>query len=421
MYRPTAGREAVVLVDPVLNGAAFKAACAERDLAVHGVYTIDRAVLDAMSPGHADGDARSLYGHDIDVLARDTPVPGLGAVVPATEPGVLAASLLADRLGLPGNPATSAPARRDKRAMRRHARARGVAVPRFETAADLGAIASALDRTGLPAIVKPTGGAGSHNVFLVRSRADLDRVAAADRHDLFGNAIDEWLVEEYVRGREFAVNTFTVDGVHAVLDVWEYRLPDDAEHDNPYWDFVQVGPTTPGVAAVTAFALRVLDAFEVALGPCHVEVKLPPDDAGAPVLIELGARLPGAGIPTLWERYSDLRPYADTLAVHLGERPATAAAPPTFDGRVGLCFLRNDGPPGPLRRWHGLDEVRRLPGVDEVVTAAVPGREVPTTTSLGTEAAKVRLCAPDDAALRALIARVRATLVPEIGTTPVAA
>lgn len=405
--------ERVVLVDPVLNGAPFKDACAERGLAVHGIYTIDRAALTAMAPRHADGDARTDHGTDPAALARAVGA-GVAAVVPATEPGVLTAALLADRLGLPGNPAATAGARRDKRVMRRHAAARGVRVPRFETAGDTAAVADALRVVGTPAIVKPTGGAGSHNVFLLRSEADLHRVAGADRHDLFGGAIDEWLVEEYVRGREFAVNTFTVDGVHSVIDVWEYRLPDDADYDNPYWDFVQVGPDTPGVGAVLALALDVLDAFEVSLGPCHVEIKSPPDDPGSPVLIELGARLPGAGIPVLWERHSNLRPFADTLAVHLGERPGLAAAPPVFDGRIGLCFLRHDGPPGRLRRWHGLDEVRRMPGVDEVRVAAQPGQLLPTTGSLGTEAATVRLCAADDDALRGLIARVRATLVPEV-------
>jgi biotin carboxylase len=394
-------RDSVVLVDPVLNGAPFKAACADRGLDVVGVYTIDRAVVTAMDPAHAAGDARSVYGRD----------PALGgrpaAVVPATEPGVLTAARLAGRLGLPGQPPAVAPALRDKRLMRRHARRRGVRVPRFTTATD--GLVEALRHTGLPAIVKPTGGAGSHNVFLVREPADLERVARAERRDLFGGSIDEWLVEEYVRGREFAVNTFTVEGGHTVLDVWEYRQPGTADYDNPYWDFVQIGPDVPGHATVARFARRVLDAFEVALGPAHVEIKLPAD--GDPVLIELGARLPGAGIPSQWERHSRLRPYADTLAVHLGERPTTRR--PSFDARLGMCFIRHDGAPGLLRAVHGLDTVRAWTGVEDVV-AASPGDPVGATTALGTEIAKVRLAAPDDGALASLISRVRAELRVEV-------
>ncbi|MCF7551759.1 ATP-grasp domain-containing protein [Pseudonocardia sp. WMMC193] len=394
-------RDSVVLVDPVLNGAPFKAACADRGLDVLGVYTIDRAVVTAMDPTHAAGDARSVYGRDPAVGGRPA------AVVPATEPGVLTAARLAGRHGLPGQPPALAPALRDKRLMRRHARARGVRVPRFTTAAD--GLGDALRHTGLPAIVKPTGGAGAHNVFLVREPADLERVARADRHDLFGGAIDEWLVEEYVRGREFAVNTFTVDGGHTVLDVWEYRQPGPGDYDNPYWDFVQIGADVPGHATVARFAQQVLDAFEIALGPAHIEIKLPAD--GDPVLIELGARLPGAGIPSQWERHSALRPYADTLAVHLGEPPSTLE--PGFDARLGMCFIRHDGPAGILHAVHGLDAVRTWTGV-EGVTAAPPGGPVGTTTALGAEIAKVRLAAPDDTRLAALIARVRAAVHVEV-------
>jgi biotin carboxylase len=411
--------EAVVLVDPVLSGEPFKAACVELGLPFVGVYTIDRPVVTAMSPAHVEGDALSLYGRDAATLAGqvDLAVGTVRGVVPTTEPGVLIANLLADHWGLPGNPAGTARARRDKREMRKLARDRGVRVPRFEVAADAGQVARAAERIGLPVIVKPATGAGSHNVFLVTDRRDLRRVARAERRDLFGGDIDEWLVEEYVRGREFAVNTFSVDGEHTVIDVWEYQLPTTADYDNPYWDFVQVDPNGPAATRVAAFAREVLDAFEIGLGPCHIEVKLDligPAADHEPVLIELGARLPGAGIPLLWERHSDLRPYADTLAVHLGLRPRIADGPPSFDGRIGICFIRHEGPAGVLRTLHGLAEVRALPGVDEVITPVRPGDFVEPTASLGTEVAKVRLCAGSDAELATLIARIRATLVAEV-------
>jgi biotin carboxylase len=410
---------AVVLVDPVLNGAPFKAACAAVGLPCVSVYTIEAPVLTEMSPDHAAGDALSIYGSDPAAVAAqvEAAVEGVVGVVPATEPGVLTANLLADRWGLPGNPAGTAAARRDKRVMRRLARDRGLRVPRWEVAADAAGVRRAARRIGLPVIVKPATGAGSHNVFLVTDWADLRRVGAADRHDLFGGGIDEWLVEEYVRGSEYAVNTFSGGGRHTLLDVWQYQLPTAADYDNPYWDFVQVDPALPAARVVTGFAEQVLDAFEVRVGPCHIEVKL--DPAGRPVLIELGARLPGAGIPLLWERHSDFRPYADTLAACLGRRAGVTGRAPAYEGRIGILFIRHEGAPGVLRRLRGLAEVRALPGVDEVLTFASPGDLVEPTTSLGTELAKVRLCAPGDRELAALIAQVRRTLIADVD--PVAA
>lgn len=411
--RPRLSGDSVVLIDGVLNGQPFKPACAELGLPILGVYTIERQTLQRMAPAHADGDAATVYGADPDVLADHLmELTGrVRAVVPATEPAVYCAALLADRYGVPGNPTRTALARRDKRAMRSLAAARGVRVPRHEVVSDTGALAAAAQRLTLPVIVKPSTGAGSHNVFLVRSPAELAVVAAAERRDLFGGRIDQWLVEEYVGGREFAVNTFSFAGRHRVVDVWEYRLPDTADYDNPYWDFVQSDAADPDREVAVELALRVLDAFEIELGPCHVEVKV---DQGTGVLIEIGARLPGAGIPALWERYGGLRPYQDTLLAHLGHRPAVLSAPPGFAGQLGMCFIRNDGPPGTLRRLDGLPEVRALPGVVRVFTPAAPGDQVPTTRSLGTELAKVWMCAPSGPALTELISQVRATLRAEI-------
>jgi biotin carboxylase len=405
--------EAVILLDGVLNGQPFKPACAELGLPIVGVYTIERETLRRMAPAHAEGDAATVYGSDPAVLAGQIgKLTGkVRAVVPATEPAVYCAALLADRCGVPGNPVRTALARRDKRAMRELAAARGVRVPRHEAVRDLRSVATAAARIGLPVIVKPATGAGSHNVFLVRSPAGLAPIGIPDRCDLFGGRIDRWLVEEYVRGREFAVNTFSFAGHHRVVDVWEYRLPDTADYDNPYWDFVQADDGDPDRQAALELALRVLDVFEIELGPCHVEVKV---NRGEGVLIEIGARLPGAGIPALWERCGSLRPYHDTLAAYLGQRPAALVEPPRFTGRLGMCFIRNDGPPGRLRRLDGLAEVRGLPGVLEVITPVTPGDPVPTTRSLGTELASVRMCAPSGRALTELITRVRATLTAEV-------
>jgi biotin carboxylase len=413
---------AVVLVDAVLNGEPFKRACADEGLPVIGVYTFDRPTLDAMSPRHADGDVVSIYGDDPDrISARLAEVTDtVAAIVPATEPSVRCAARLAARWGLPGNPVPTASACRDKRLMRDLARRKGLRVPAYATVTDAAGLRAAAARIRFPLIVKPATGAASHNVTLVRDADELQRVFGDERsdRDLFGGVIDEWLVEEYIAGTEYAVNTFSVEGRHTVLDTWRYRLPADSAYDNPYWDFYQVDQATPARAAVERFALEVLDAFGVRVGPCHIEIKL---DAAGPVLIEIGARLPGAGIPVLWERHSDWSPYHETLACFLGRRPALLDRPPRFDAVLGMCFIRNDGPPGVLRTLAGLDRAAGLPGVDEIVTAFRPGDVVPTTRDLGTEVAKIRLSAPSGPDLLSLISSVRRTVRAEVVPELVAA
>lgn len=402
---------AVVLVDGVLNGQPFKDVCAQAGHPVIGVYTIERSRLDAMAADHASGDAISLYDNgSIDIRAVTDRV---AAIVPATEPAVHRAALLAQEWGVLGNSVDTAYACRDKRAMRRRAFARGVRVPRFFAVRDFQDITAAVHQVGLPAIVKPATGAASHNVILVESPADLERVRQARRYDLFGGVIDEWLVEEYVRGREFAINTFSFDGRHTVIDAWEYRQPSSADYDNPYWDFVQLAPRDRMSGRLARFARQVLNAFGVHIGPAHIEAKLGRDGL---VLIEIGARLPGAGIPQMWERHSNLRAYQDTLAAYLGRFPAVMGSAPVFARRVGMCFIRNQGPPGVLRRLSGVEEATRIPWVDEVITHWQPGDTVPTTRDLGTELAKVRLAVPPGRSIVDVIRQVRTTISAEIET-----
>jgi biotin carboxylase len=402
---------AVVLVDPVLTGQPFKPACADLGLPVIGVYTIEPARLAGFDPDYAAGDAVSIHaGPDPAETTRRICAAAnrIVAAVPATEPAVHHAATLAAHLGVAHNPLRSARACRDKRAMRDLARDHGLAIPRYAVVSDAAAIPAAVEEIGFPAIVKPTTGAGSHNVTLIADHNALRRIPAATA-DLFGNPITEWLVEEYVTGRELAVNTFTVNGRHTVIDVWEYQQPNGPLYDNPYWDFLQIDADDPDRVSAAAFVVRLLDAFEIRHGPCHVEIKM---TGRGPVLIEIGARLPGAGITNLWARHSTLRPYHDTIAVHLGRAPALPEA--DFDARLGMCFIRNDGPPGELRRLSGLREAGRLPGVEGIVRHARVGQFVPTTTDLGTELVKIWLSAPTRPALIDLIGRVRRTVRAEV-------
>jgi hypothetical protein len=230
-------------------------------------------------------------------------------------------------------------------------------------------------------------------------------------HDLFGGVNQNWLVEEYVRGRELAVNCFSQDGRHRVLDIWEYRQPHDADYDQPYWDLVQLRPDDPDWAAAKEFVLKALDVYQVRIGPSHTEIKI---EAAGPCLIELASRLPGAHMTDQWVLHSAIRPYDDTLAAHLGEDSGLLTRDLGFDAVLGICCLRNDERPGVLTEWDGLDEVRRLAGVDAVHPCVASGDFVPLTRDLGSLTAFVlvhgRTTTEVDDLLRAVRHRVRLEL-----------
>jgi biotin carboxylase len=402
----------VLLVDPIMTGHAFKAACRARNLHVVSLYTIADHVLLDVSPDHAADDDFTLYAKEpeeawaqLDGLNLD-----IRAVVPATEPGVFVADVLAAKLGLTGNDPGSALARRDKAAMRGLAVAGGIRVPAFEVLVSLEDVPEAAERVGYPLILKPATGAAARGVRLVRDtvelRAALDE---ADDLDLFGEPVRHWLVERYVRGREFAVNTFTVGGRHRVLDCWEYLQPDGADYDQPYWDLVHLDPGDPLGPSVAEFALRALDVFGVRAGPSHVEVK---HDGRDVHLIEIGARLPGARMTDHWSAHGAFRPFDTTLAVLLGEEPGMSDT--RFDALLGICCIRNEQGAGTLRSIGGLDRLERLPGVDSIHLTYRPGEPVPPTRDLNSVVAKVLVSGTDHAEVLETLQLVRQTITLEI-------
>lgn len=389
-------RSSVVLIDPLMTGAGFKRACAERSLQVVSVYTLPPQRLTELDPGFRRGDDVSLLCRTVgDAVAAIAATDGdVVAVIGTSEPSVAFADELAAQLGLPGNPRHTSLARRNKVSMRMQALLTGVCVPRFQIVPVPG-IPAAVESIGYPAIVKQPTGAGAYGVHLVADAAQLDALPELEERDLFGAPVDQWLVEEYVRGRELAVNGFSIGGVHEVIDIWEYRQPDDSDYDQPYWSLVQLPVTDPDYRRARDFVLTTLKAYAVELGPSHTEIKIGPD---GPVLIEIASRLPGAHITDQWAAHSPIKPYADVLAAFLGERPDSCVEAPVFDTCLAIACIANDGPTGVLTAIHGVDTASQLPGVGAVFVNVHPGQAIAATTGLDSVAVLVLISGanPDD-------------------------
>ncbi|MFI1164447.1 ATP-grasp domain-containing protein [Streptomyces sp. NPDC020801] len=409
MTRSLSGTPAVVLMDPCGPSMGFKPQVAERGMAVISVYTMPREHVETRWPDHAVGDTVSLYAMELGEIRAQLAELGadIRAVVPASDVAVDKADTLAEEFGLPGNGARHALARRDKSVMRETAAGAGVRIPRYALVEEATDIAGAARAVGFPAFAKPTTGGSSHGVRLLSRPQDAEDLSDLPRIDHFGRPVQAWLVEQYVRGRELGVNFFSHDGVHHVVDIWEYRQPDDRDYSFPYWDWAQIPQDDPDWHTAVDYVRQVLDAFGVRLGPSHTEIKI---SAGDAYLIELGARLPAYPMIDAWIARSDLDPHRQTLACRLGEVPKIATAPVRLDGFCGAGAIRNDGPAGRLVEIRGLDKVERLPGVDKLVVGYQAGDMVPTTGSIRTVPVKVSVSAPDHPALVQRLAAVRDTV-----------
>ncbi len=409
MTSPLSGTPAVVLMDPCGPSMGFKPQVAERGMAVISVYTMPREHVRTRWPDHTTGDTVSIYATELgEIRARLAELGAdIRAVVPASDVSVDKADTLAEEFGLPGNGARLALARRDKSTMRDTAARAGVRIPRYALVEDASGIADAARAVGFPAFAKQTTGGASHGTRLLSRPQEAEDLSDLHQTDHFGRPVQGWLVEQYVRGRELGVNFFSHDGTHHVVDIWEYRQPDDRDYSFPYWDWAQIPQDDPDWQTAVDYVRQVLDVFGVRLGPSHTEIKM---SAGDAYLIELGARLPAYPMIDTWIAHSDLDPHRQTLACRLGEVPKIATAPVRHDGFCGANAIRNDGPAGRLVEIRGLDKVERLPGVDKLVVRYQAGDLVPTTDSIPTTPVKVSVSAPDRQALLQRLAAVRDTV-----------
>ena len=326
--------------------------------------------LDFADPAHAAAQARAF--------ARAHPVHGVVAVDDDT---AVVAAAIAQELGLRGNPVAAARAARDKHQQRQMLAAAGVAVPRFELltiAADPERVA---DRAAYPCVLKPLRLSASRGV--VRADDPPGFVAAFRRVQAILEQPDvagcgDWarhiLVEEFVPGREVAVEGLVTRGSLQVLTIFD--KPDPL--DGPFFEeTIYVTPSRLARTAqqtIAACAQAAVDALGLREGPIHAEIRH--NDRGA-WLIELAARPIGG-------RCSEALRFGTGgsglgAGVSLEEiiiRHALGMELPTLEREEqasGVMMIPVPGA-GVLRDVRGVGEARAVPLVEEVAITAHPGQ-----------------------------------------------
>jgi len=107
---------------------------------------------------------------------------------------------------------------------------------------------------------------------------------------------DKVLVQEFLTGTEYVVDSFSYGGIHTVCSVCKYtklaNINGMAIYDRMDW----VSANNAIVEKLVSYAERVLNALEVEWGNAHIEIMMTQE---GPRLIELGARPHGGGHPKL--------------------------------------------------------------------------------------------------------------------------
>jgi biotin carboxylase len=281
------------------------------------------------------------------------------------EESMLLTYQVAEELGIAANSARSIEVLNNKLELRRALAEHGISPVQYAYAQRWQDVAALLDGFTLPVVVKPTELSGSRGVYLLEDPEQLPTWGALlDSYSYTGPV----LVEEYLSGPEFSVETISSRGVHHVIGVTRKVL-------GPPPLFVEAGhihpePPSPDTEAMARLTVEMLDATGYRNGPAHTEVKLTPN---GPRIVESQARLGGDKIPhlvTLSSGFDMMR----SVFVALAGRPLDAVVP-TASARIHYFDL----PRGVVRSVEGLDEAKALDYVYDLSFTFQPGDVVPET------------------------------------------
>ena len=372
-----------VIVDPFSSGTFYASAFKEAGVPVVTVLS-RREILPVYLPSFHPEDFQEVihFIDDHEPVVRRLRELQPRCILPGTEVGVeladqLAALVIPDVANVPELTAS----RRNKWEMARTVANAGLPTIRQICTDDPAEVSAWIERenlTGRDLVVKPPKSASTDGVTRVHCgygwRAIFD--AQLGRPNQWNIINDRMLVQEYVTGTEFVVDSFSYEGVHTFTDVCRYKKIDNGPHMAVYDSMEWIPMDDPEVPVLLDYTRRVLDAIGMRFGAAHVEVML---TESGPLLIEVNARPHGGGQP----RFCRVATGSSQIdrAVRYFARRGDIPAGYELHQRLIVVFLINRTT-GVVRNIEILNALRDLPSYHFASVQVANGDRVQQTKDL---------------------------------------
>lgn len=320
----------------------------------------------------------------------------IACVVPGTETGVELADCISESLGLATNGTELSAARRNKYLMIEAARARGLRVAAQVVTSNIDDIIGWLREHRFEKyVVKPVKSAGTDNVVICASEEEVRTAAETILGSVnkLGLPNDEVLVQEFLTGTEYFINTVSQDGTHRFTEIWRYRKRSindrsfvyDCNELLPYDGLIQ--------SQIRSYVLEVLKALNIQNGPAHTEVIM---TSQGPALVESGARLDGLSVPAVNQACVGYGPL--DLTVDAYTNPEAFYDKTEIPYRLkqhALTVYLTSYEEGTVDEIPGETRIRTLPSFFQMRLRVKPGSSVKRTADYFTAPGFVTLVHPD--------------------------
>ncbi len=266
-----------------------------------------------------------------------------------------------EKLNLPGLNHKMVDSALNKYNLRKNCAAAGIPVPFFAPSYSLEECCDACKKAKYPCVVKPMDSSGSRGVTFVNNDSQIPEAYERAKQ----NTKTGVLVESFMPGVESSVEGFVLsDGVHIEA------LSDKIRTPPPYLlDTDVIFPTKyegKQLQDIKNMAISVMECLHLNPTPFHMEMMITPE---GPRLVEVGLRGPGFKV------FSHIIPKVTGFDVLKANIEVSFGINPKFKTR-NVCasvikFIA--GRCGVVKSISGIDEARKIPGVDEIEIYVKPG------------------------------------------------
>ena len=188
-----------------------------------------------------------------------------------------------------------------------------------------------------PLIVKPTDRSGSRGVSKIEKYEELNDAIKSALKESFDKEV---LIEEYVEGQEYSIESITYKGIHTVLTVTN-------KYTTGSPNYVETGHLEPAgldkelYERVEKVVKHALDSLGVEYGASHSEVKI--DSDGNIKIIEIGSRMGGDMIGSSLVELSTGYDFVESVIdVSFGRKPKEYINKHLTNAAIKFVFDKND-------------------------------------------------------------------------------
>ncbi|MDA1478024.1 ATP-grasp domain-containing protein [Bacillus changyiensis] len=279
----------ICIVDAFSTGAELASKFKMHGYNVIHVQSSENITTDLLDTFKPDGfDQQFIHNSNIQCLIEQLQKYEISYVIAGTETGVVLADELAAKFNLPGNNPNTSLLRRNKFEMHEALRRNGLAHAKqgyFSNAEE--AISWAENQNIWPVVAKPLDSAGSDNVYFCYNIENLNKASnlILNNKNKLGLENKGILIQECLVGIQYFINAVTIDGQHAITEIWKDKRNRgicDVEELLPYEGVTQ--------NEIISYVREVLTCLGVEQGPSHTELMF---TKHGPVLIECAARMMG--------------------------------------------------------------------------------------------------------------------------------